>query len=174
MGRNQQANLADIKTFGSNAINELRLNYSRYVDIYAAPQGTSKTAADYGINGYAITGAQGLPHIGVTGLTGLIGLPAATFYTTADTYEVLEGFSKVLGSHNMNFGGEFGWSQWNSQYVPSGGFTFNGNETGNAVADFSWARRFSYASPVLSMTSQTHVSADSMLRTAGTLDRTLL
>jgi hypothetical protein len=49
---------------------------------------------------------------------------------------VLEGFSKVHGSHNIKVGGEFGWSQWDSEYVPSGGFTFNGNETGNAVADF--------------------------------------
>jgi hypothetical protein len=136
VGRNQQANLGDTRTFGSNAVNEARINYSRYVDIYAAPQGTSKTAADYGINGYAVTGAQGLPHIGVTGLSGLIGLPAATFYTTSNTYEGLENFSKVIGSHSLKFGGEFGWVQWNSDYVPSGGFTFNGNETGNGVADF--------------------------------------
>ena len=136
VGRNQQGNLGDTKTFGSNAVNEARINYSRYVDIYAAPQGTSKTAADYGIDGYAVTGAQGLPHISVTGLSGLIGLPAATFYTTSNTYEGIENFSKVLGSHSLKFGGEFGWVQWDSAYVPSGGFAFNGSETGNAVADF--------------------------------------
>ena len=138
VGRDQQLNLGDTKTFGSSAVNEFRINYTRYNFTYAAPAGGDKTAADYGINGYAVTGAQGLPHISISGILGggLIGLPAATFYTIANTYQALDNFSKVIGAHSLKFGGEYSWTVWNAKYAPSGGFAFRGDETGNAFADF--------------------------------------
>jgi len=139
VGRDQQVDIGDTKTFGSKTVNEARINFTRYNFTYAAPQGGppgTATAADVGINGYAITGAQGVPHIGITGVGSLLGLPAATFYTVANTYQALDNFSRIVGAHSLKFGGEYSWTSWNAQYVPSGGFTFNGNETGNPVADF--------------------------------------
>ncbi len=77
----------------------------------------------------------------------------------------------MIGSHNTKFGGEFGWSQWDSKYVPSGGFSFTGNETGNAVADFLLGAPVLVRQPSPEYDIANTRFGGAMLRTVGTLDQ---
>src|SRR6202021_2601715 len=55
-----------------------------------------------------------------------------------NTYEVTDGFSKVLGNHTLKFGGEFHADQVNANPIAqfNGNFVFSGTETGVDFADF--------------------------------------
>ena len=67
-----------------------------------------------------------------------IGVDTTGLNRSNNTYQAIDNFSKVLGSHTLKFGGEFHADQVNtnpdSQY--NGSFLFQGTETGSDFADF--------------------------------------
>ena len=56
-----------------------------------------------------------------------------TTFQPNNTFQLSDGFSKVLGAHTLKFGGEFRYLQINERNTcaPNGDFTFNGSETGS-------------------------------------------
>ena len=138
VGKSQQGNIGDTKTFGSQSVNEARFNYSGYNDAAGQPLGGTGSAASIGINGYAIIPGvtPGVPNFNISGITAGIGLPPGTVDYSANVYEGLDNFSKLVRSHNLKFGGEFDYTQFYADFSSIGNFTFLGGETGNPFADF--------------------------------------
>jgi hypothetical protein len=141
-GNTAKAKLSDIMfsdtlILKSNMINVARVGYNK---IDAKPNVTSGLGlSDYGWN---ITQsnpvAAGLPNIGITGFVNL-GDAQQPFATRENkVLSFTDDFSLVTGKHNMKFGGELRRDQIVLAYInrPNGNFTFNGQYTGNAAADF--------------------------------------
>jgi Carboxypeptidase regulatory-like domain/TonB dependent receptor len=138
VGRSQQANIGDTRSFGSKSVNEARFNYSHYNDAAGKPLGGIGSAASIGINGYAIIPGiiPGVPNFNIQGITAGIGIPPGTVLYSASVYEGLENFSRVVGTHSLKFGGEFHYTQFNADFGGPGNFGFDGVETGDSFADF--------------------------------------
>lgn len=153
-GRSQLVTLGDVKTFGPTAVNELRLSFVRVAGSYFKPQGGVGTSlASLGFVKAAGTGAsfnggiapidptlEGVPQFTLAqqgaGLS--IGVPQDTQNAYNNTYQVLDNFSKVLGTHSLKFGGQFHYDQINERnfFGENGAFTFGGAESGSDFVDF--------------------------------------
>ncbi len=144
-GRAQNINFAVTKNFGPSSVNEFRLNYTRFAAASDIPlQGIGVSLSSLGfVEGpgtlgiYPITPAQyaGVLPIYFNNFT--IGIPSIS-YNYNNTYQVLDNFSKVIGTHSLKFGGEwhYDWITHKSYGEQMGEFTFNGSETGSDFADF--------------------------------------
>jgi hypothetical protein len=138
-GRSQQFNLGDTKSFGPTKVNELRLNYTRYAFWTGQPVGGLGPS----LSSFGITDVYtGNPHsVGVPSVsTNEFSLGVNPFYELQvnNTYQVLDNFAKVLGTHALKLGGEFHSAQINlfDQGALNGTWSFNGTETGDDFADF--------------------------------------
>jgi hypothetical protein len=133
------ANLGWTKTLGSTAVNEARLAYTRLFTV------NFSSGAGLGPGVLAALGFTGIvpsqpAYAGVPGIsfnnfsTGNSGAPAPIIQ---NTYEVMDNFSKVIGTHNIKFGGSyrFNMSLWKN-LGSNGSYSFNGNETGIDFADY--------------------------------------
>ena len=144
-GRAQMANIADTKTFGPTAVNELRLPYMRTVNLGGFPSGGLGTTLDS--LGFA-TGpstlgivvqnkaAEGIPSIGFNNFS--IGVPAYFGGNYNNMYQLMDNFSKVKGTHTMKFGGSAHYDQITEHEfgANNGTFGFSGTESGSDWADF--------------------------------------
>jgi Carboxypeptidase regulatory-like domain len=145
LGRAQLADFGATKTFGSTAVNELRLSYMRSANNVGQPSGgVGPTLASQGF----VTGV-GTPGIvplapSIEGIENVIfdsfvmGTPITNLKQANNTYNVSDNFSKVLGEHSLKFGFEASYEQVNVNPNPTfnGSFLFNGTETGSDFADF--------------------------------------
>jgi hypothetical protein len=141
--RAQQVLIGDTKSFGSSAVNELRLNYTRNV-LVSGQQ--SQGFGQVSTWGFVEGGATGiLPQIAskehVPGVSLSSGPKFGGYYYSGsynNSYQLADGFSKIVGRHTMKFGGDFRKLQLNSRYLShnSGDFQLNGTETGNDFADY--------------------------------------
>jgi hypothetical protein len=138
-GRAQQINFGDTKSFGPANVNELRLNFTRYAFWTGEPLGgLGKTLSSFGITGvYPVNPhAQGVPSVG----TNEWSLGVDPFYEKQvnNTYQIIDNFVKVHGTHTTKFGGEFHTAQINlfDFGALNGTWGFNGAETGWDFADF--------------------------------------
>jgi outer membrane receptor protein involved in Fe transport len=121
----------------SSMINVVRANLNR---ISAKPNVTS--GLDLKSLGFQYSGtnttAQGLPFITVNGFftTGDAQQPFAT--RTNNVLSVSDDFTWVTGRHAYKFGGELRRDQIFVSFInrPNGDYTFTGQYTGNAAADF--------------------------------------
>jgi len=121
----------------SNMINVVRANLNR---IDAKPTVTS--GADLSSLGFRYAGtnatAAGLPFLSVNGFfsAGDAQQPFAT--RTNNVFSASDDFTWVTGRHSYKFGGELRRDQIKVSFInrPNGDFTFNGQYTGNAAADF--------------------------------------
>jgi hypothetical protein len=144
--RAQMAVLSNTKTFGGSQVNEFRLSFFRTSTHTDEPKGSFAKLADLGF----VTGVNTLG-INPSGPAGFpqtvppiyfnnfsVGVPTLTTGQPNNTYQISDGFSKVIGRHTMKFGGEFRYLQINERNTcaPNGDFTFNGGETGSDFADF--------------------------------------
>ena len=143
LGRSQQVNVGDTKTFGSTAVNEIRLNYTRFATV---PTPTGGIGPKLSALGFA-AGAAGGPVVLNPGLEGVpniatnewsIGVNPYTENQINNTYQILEDFSKVHGTHTFKFGGSFHLSQIAifDHGANNGSWNFDGSETGSDFADF--------------------------------------
>jgi hypothetical protein len=144
--RAQEFVVSNTKTFGPTQVNELRLSFFRTSTHTDEPKGSFASLSSLGFVtgpgtlGIIPSGPPGFPEtvppIYFNNFS--IGVPTLTTFQPNNTYAISDGFSKIVGSHSMKFGGEFRYIQINERNTcaPNGDFTFNGTETGSDFADF--------------------------------------
>jgi len=148
-GRAQLLNLGDTKNFGSYAVNELRLSYVRNTIALAEPQGgvgqnyslanlgfvTPWNATTGGISPIAPK-LEGVPYITFNNFN--IGVPQVSTGQFNNSFQILDNFTKVVGTHSFQFGGQFHYDQIDERNLAAenGQYSFTGNETGIDFADF--------------------------------------
>lgn len=159
-GQTHNINLGDTKTLSPTMVNEFRLGYFRLNTTLNQPLGgTGVKLSDLGF----ASGASGAPGIfvGTPSVEGIpeidfnnfvIGVPSRPNHLIDNIYQVLDNFSKVLGTHTIKFGGQYHFNQLeeNLSNVANGNFffgtSFNGgvSETGVDFVDFLLGAPSSY------------------------------
>jgi hypothetical protein len=156
LGRAQLVNLGESKNFGTNSVNEFHLNFVRNTNNLFKPSGglgpslsslgftVPNCPANQPTTGCSFNGGvgpvasalQGVPNISFNDYS--IGVPSDTVGQFNNTYQVIDAFSKVFGTHTLKFGGEFHYDQINERnyYGENGSYSFNGAETGSDFVDF--------------------------------------
>jgi hypothetical protein len=138
-------NLGDTKTFGTNAVNEARIQFVRNnVSLNQPSGGKGVTLSSLGFTTGANTlgivpvnpAIEGVPEIDFNSF--VIGVPSRPNRLIENTIQVLDNFSKVIGTHTLKFGGTFHNTQLVEQLsnVVNGNIQFFGGETGIDFADF--------------------------------------
>jgi hypothetical protein len=139
-------NIALTKSFGSSAVNEARIAGTRR-NIFNHPTGGEPHGLSFlGSLGFPVgPGALGPWPVQPTWAT----VPQLSFNAFGvgsgggvggiieNTFEGLDNFSKVVGTHTIKFGGMMRYNQ-QTQYNwgSNGAYTFNGSETGIDFADY--------------------------------------
>ena len=148
-GRSQLINLGDNKNFGASSVNEFRFSYVRNTLHLATPQGgvgPNYSLANLGFvtpwNG--TTGGisaiqpslEGVPTFTFNNF--MIGVPEVSTRQYNNSFQWLDNFSKIIGTHSLKFGGQFHYDQINERNLAAenGQYAFSGNETGIDFADF--------------------------------------
>ncbi len=152
-GQTYNVTLGDTKTFSSASVNEFRLGYFRLDTLFNQPQGgKGVTLASLGF----ASGASGAPGIVplVPSLEGVpeidfndfvIGVPSRPNGLIDNIYQIVDNYSKIIGTHTIKFGGQYHYDQLEEDLidnVSNGNFFFGSNfngqpsETGSDFADF--------------------------------------
>ncbi|MBZ5613837.1 MAG: carboxypeptidase regulatory-like domain-containing protein [Acidobacteriia bacterium] len=159
-GQTHNINLGATKTLSAASVNELRIGYFRLNTTLNQPLGGTNTKlSDLGFD----SGAGGAPGIfvGTPSVEGvpeidfnnfIIGVPSRPNQLIDNIYQVSDGFSKVIGTHTIKFGGQFHFNQLeeNLSNVANGNFFFGPNfsgqasETGSDFVDFLLGAPASY------------------------------
>jgi hypothetical protein len=151
-GQTYVVNLGDTKTFGSATVNEFRFGYFRLDTPFNQPLGgTQEKLAQLGF----ASGANRMPGIfvGTPSVEGVpetdfnsftIGVPSKPIRITQNSFQFLDNFSKVIGTHTLKFGGQYHYNQLeeNLSNAANGNLFFGTNvnggtsETGSDIVDF--------------------------------------
>lgn len=136
--RVQVFDIGDTKTISPTAVNEFRAGFIRL----------SEVGGPSGFNGQGILNQLGFTNI-VPSAPAYESVPMLNFqnFTTGNgsvplpiiegTFSLLDGYSKVIGTHTLKFGGQYRYNQLTEKNLGSNGsFNFNGSETGIDFADF--------------------------------------
>jgi hypothetical protein len=152
LGRSQQINLGDTKTLGSTVVNEFRINYTRFATAPTPTGGVGPKLSSLGfVTGTGTSGVvvlnpqlEGVPNVATNEWS--IGVNPYTETQVNNTYQILDDFSKVHGTHSFKFGGSFHLSQIDifDHGANNGSFNFDGSETGNDLADYLVGAMASY------------------------------
>jgi hypothetical protein len=142
LGRSQQINVGDTKTFGSTGVNEFRVNYTRFSTAPTPTGGIGPKLSSFGFvtgpAGVVVLNPQleGVPNVATNEWS--MGVNPYTENQINNTYQILNDVSKVYGTHTIKFGGTFHISQifLYDHGANNGSWTFDGQETGNDFADF--------------------------------------
>jgi hypothetical protein len=144
-GRAQMINLSDTTTQSATAVNEFRLHYMRFASFSGQPVGgVGPSLSSLGfVTGTTTEGIvpiapqyEGAPNTTFNNFAfGVNAYPQAQYN---NTYQVLDNYSKVLGTHSLRFGGNFHYDQVTQHTfgANNGSFGFDGSETGLDIADF--------------------------------------
>ncbi len=133
------------KAFGGNSVNEFRLNYVRDANNFTKPiGGVGQKLSSYGfVEGPNTLGVvamdpadEGVPPTLFTNYQ--IGVAAFPKVQKNNTYQLLDNFSKVKGTHTLKFGVDLHYDQINiaAHAFSNGDTQFFGGETGVDFADF--------------------------------------
>ncbi len=145
-GRSQLISLGDTKTFGANTVNEAHFSVMRSANVVGQPDGG--LGPSYQSQGF-VTGA-GTPGIypldpkdtGVENITFfndfVFGLPITNVAQTNTTWNLSDGFSRIMGAHSLKLGALFSFEQVNVNPDAefNGTFVFTGYQTGSEFADY--------------------------------------
>jgi hypothetical protein len=138
--------LSEAHTFGPYLLNNFILSY-QLEDSTRGPQSSSVDAADLGVNIWQPPVKQ-INQILTSGYFTIGGNPLADFARA--NYTLSDDMHWLLGTHSLSFGfhGEISKIDVNNQYRQPGNFTFNANNTGDAMASFlfGYVYEFSQAS----------------------------
>jgi hypothetical protein len=145
LGHAQLVSLSDTKTLGPNAVNELNLSFIRNYTILGQPVG----GLGVSLVSQGFVTADGQPSIvplapqneGVQNIvfnSFSIGTNTNELKQVNNTYEISDGFSRVVGAHTFKVGGQAHYDQVNANPIAqfNGNFSFVGSETGDDFADF--------------------------------------
>jgi TonB dependent receptor len=160
-GQTYNVELGATKTFSSASVNEFRLGYFRLDTLFNQPQGgKGVTLASLGF----ASGANGAPGIVplVPSLEGVpevdfndfvIGVPSRPNGLIDNIYQVVDNYSRIVGTHTLKFGGQYHYDQLEEDLidnVSNGNFFFGSNfsgqvsETGSDFVDFLLGAPSSY------------------------------
>jgi hypothetical protein len=145
LGRAQLLNLGNTKTLDTTAVNEFRFSYLRDSNDLGRPQGgLGVSLASQGFQVGANTPGivplspltEGVENIVFNNYS--IGTNTNELTQTNNTFQWLDNFSKVVGTHTIKTGGEFHFDQVNTSAIAqfNGSFLFFGSQTGSDFADF--------------------------------------
>ena len=144
-GRAQLLGLGNTKTLGPTAVNEFHFSYLRDsndlgkpiggVGVGLASQGFEVGQGTQGIVPLSAK-TEGVESVGFSSFT--IGTNTNELKQVGNTFQWLDNFSKVIGTHTLKVGGEFHYDQINVNAIAqfNGSFLFFGSETGSDFADF--------------------------------------
>src|ERR1700691_4788988 len=145
LGRAQLFSLSDTKTLSAASVNEIHFSYMRAFNDLGKPQG----GLGVSLASQGFVTSSGTPTIVALapqneGVENLVFNNFSTGTNTNElkqannTFQWLDNFSKVVGSHTIKFGGEFHYDQINVNPIAqfNGNFLFTGSETGVDFADF--------------------------------------
>ena len=159
-GQTHSVTLGATKTLGAASVNEFRVGYFRLNTTLNQPLGGTNTKlATLGFAS-AANGAPGV-YVGTPKVEGvpeidfnnfIIGVPSRPNQLIDNIYQVLDNFSKVVGTHTIKFGGQFHFNQLeeNLSNVANGNYFFGQNfsgqqsETGSDILDFLLGAPASY------------------------------
>ncbi len=144
-GRAQLLALGDTKTLSSTAVNEFHFSYMRAATDLGQPVGgVGTTLASQGfVVGTNTPGivplspkTEGVESVDFNNFS--IGTNTNELKQINNTFQWRDNFSKVIGTHTINVGGEFHYDQVNTNPIAqlNGNFIFFGSETGVDFADF--------------------------------------
>jgi hypothetical protein len=144
-GRSQLLDLGDTKTVRATAVNEFHFSYMRDANGLGQPVGgVGVSLASQGFEvGQGTPGivplspkTEGVENVGFNSFT--IGTNTNELNQVGNTFQWLDNFSKVVGTHTIKFGAEFHYDQVNVNAIAqfNGSFLFFGTETGSDFADF--------------------------------------
>jgi len=148
-GRAQLLNLGDTKNLGATSVNELRLSFVRNTIALTEPQGGVGQNYSLAALGFVTPWSnplggispiapklEGVPYITFNNFN--IGVPQVSTGQYNNSFQVLDNFTKVVGTHTFQFGGQFHYDQINERNLAAenGQYSFTGNETGIDFADF--------------------------------------
>src|SRR3984885_10921724 len=152
-GQTYSVDLGATKTLSSASVNEFRLGYFRLDTLFNQPQGgTGVTLSGLGF----ASGANGAPGIVplVPALEGVpeidfndfvIGVPSRPNGLIDNIYQIVDNYSRIVGTHTLKFGGQYHYDQLEEDLidnVSNGNFFFGSNfngqpsETGSDFVDF--------------------------------------
>ncbi len=152
-GTTNNINLGDTKTFSSASVNEFRIGYFRLNTLFNQPSGgKGVTLASLGFASGAnmapgivplVPALEGVPEIDFNDF--VIGVPSRPNGLIDNIYQIVDNYSKIIGTHTLKFGGQFHYDQLEEALidnVSNGNFFFGGNfnglpsETGSDFTDF--------------------------------------
>lgn len=146
-GRNSLVNVGLTKSYGPSSVNELRLGYLRNVVFNGFPQGgVGPTLTSQGFTGIYPMQPNLQRVMSLTFNSFSVGSSPGDTRAYANTYQVLDNFSKIVGKHTIKTGGTYQYNQvtFHNDYFFNGAYTFNGTETGSDFADFLLGAPFTY------------------------------
>jgi Carboxypeptidase regulatory-like domain len=144
-GRSQLIDLGDTKALSTTAANEFHFSFVRDANDLGKPVGGVGVSLES--QGFTVgegtsgivplsPSTEGVESVGFNSFT--IGTNTNELKQVNNTFQWLDNFSKVLGTHTLKFGGEFHYDQVNVNAIAqyNGSFLFYGTETGSDFADF--------------------------------------
>jgi hypothetical protein len=145
LGRAQLLNLGNTRTLSGTAVNEFRFSYLRDSNDLGRPQGglgvsLASQGFQVGPNTPGIVPlspqTEGVENVVFNNYS--IGTNTNELRQTNNTYQWLDNFSKVAGTHTIKVGGEFHYDQVNTHAIAqfNGSFLFFGSQTGSDFDDF--------------------------------------
>ena len=150
LGRAQMINLGLTTSINNSTVNDVRLVYLRNRYFGGVPGGgTGVALTSLGFQAPAGTGPsfnggiatinpalEGVPSFFFNNYE--FGLPQDNLRQFNNTYQILDNFTKIVGTHTLQFGADFHYDQINERNYDdvNGAFGFSGQETGLDFADF--------------------------------------
>ncbi|MGD1024555.1 MAG: TonB-dependent receptor [Candidatus Sulfotelmatobacter sp.] len=145
LGRAQLFNLGDTKTLSATAVNEFRFSYLRDSNDLGRPQGglgvsLASQGFQVGANTLGIVPlspqTEGVENVAFNNYS--IGTNTNQLRQSNNTFQWLDNFSKVVGTHTIKTGVEFHFDQVNTHAIAqfNGSFLFYGSQTGSDFVDF--------------------------------------
>lgn len=133
--RSQNALIQEIHTFSPNILNDVRLTFSR-VDGLHIPPPNAPNLSDLGVNIYQPAGPKSIQSVSVSGLFSFGDHSYGGFIR--NDYFLYDDLKISKGRHNISLGGlvEYARFDENNQNGQFGSFSFSGDTTGYALADF--------------------------------------
>ncbi|MGA7623011.1 MAG: carboxypeptidase regulatory-like domain-containing protein [Candidatus Acidiferrales bacterium] len=152
-GQTHNISLGDTKTLSSASVNEFRIGYFRLDTKFNQPVGgKGVTLASLGFASGAggapgilplVPQLEGVPEIDFNDF--VIGVPSRPNGLIDNIYQILDNYSRVIGTHTLKFGGQYHYDQLEEDLidnVSNGNFFFGtnfsccGSETGSDFANF--------------------------------------
>lgn len=145
LGHAQLANLSDTKSFGPNAVNEFTMSFMRNNSTLGKPVGG--LGVSLASQGFETSGGtpsivalapqlEGVENVVLNSFS--LGTNTNELKQVNNTFQLADGFSRVMGRHTLKLGGEAHYDQVNANPIAqfNGSFVFTGSETGSDFADF--------------------------------------